>query len=491
VAVGLILPRGRCPVETDGVAVGRGHARLRELRAGIFGCFTRRADALFELCDAMLCASGPVVSPVELSLEPEFRRGHAMVYDALDAGRVDADRLRRVLVEALPEPRPGEPLMFGVDVSPIPRPDPRYVEDLSMVLVRGAGGDRLLPGWPVSVLVGLSWGATSWVDPLEARRIEPGEDHTDVLIAQVDPLLRDLQAAGRCGLGSPPPLVMFDSGYPAAFIAHVLAGRGAQVLGRVRSDRVFYFPAPDPGCPRVGRPARHGARFACADAGTHPEPDVAITAHAERYGRIEVAAWHRLHQALSRSGPWARHPPGQGLPAVAGTVIRISVERLGHGGAPKPIWLFHHAPPGTAIDVDLLWKGYLRRFDQEHFHRFAKVHLGLARPRLLSAPATDRWITLVIAGYAQLRAAAPIVGDQPRPWQKKTTPGTIPTPCRVRAGFRRLRTHLGTPAGAVRATRPGTGRPPGRKNPPKPRVPVYNKSDITLMASLARAATPP
>ena len=54
-----------------------------------------------------------------------------------------------------------------------------------------------------------------------------------------------------------------------------------------------------------------------------------------------------------------------------------------------------------------------------------------------------------------------------------------------------MRQPLGTPAGAVKTVRAGTGRPPGRKNPPKPRVPVYNKSDITLMASLARAATPP
>jgi hypothetical protein len=229
----------------------------------------------------------------------------------------------------------------------------------------------------------------------------------------------------------------------------------------------------------------------CADPATHPEPDVAITAHAERYGRIQVAAWHRPHQALARTGAWADHPAGRALAILEGTVIRVTVEKLPHQGTPTPLWLWHHAPPGTPTEVDLLWKGYLRRFDQEHVHRFAKVHLGLARARLLSADAVERWTAVVIAGHAQLRAAAPLVADQPRPGQRKTAPGAIPTPCRVRAGFRRLRGTLGSPAGAVRATRPGTGRPPGRKNPPKPRVPVYNTSDITLMASLARTATPP
>ncbi|MBS2964798.1 hypothetical protein KGA66_17200, partial [Actinocrinis puniceicyclus] len=147
--------------------------------------------------------------------------------------------------------------------------------------------------------------------------------------------------------------------------------------------------------------------------------------------------------------------------------------------------------PGTPVDVDLLWKAYLRRFDQEHFHRFAKVHLGLARARVLSAQAADRWAALVIAGYAQLRAAAPLVADQPRAWQKKTAAGRMPTPCRVRAGFRRLRGQLGSPAGAAKSVRPGRGRPPGRRNKPKPLRPVYNKSDIALMASRARTAAPP
>jgi len=34
----------------------------------------------------MLCAQGPVRSPVELSVEPEFRRGHGSVCDALAQG---------------------------------------------------------------------------------------------------------------------------------------------------------------------------------------------------------------------------------------------------------------------------------------------------------------------------------------------------------------------------------------------------------------------
>jgi len=486
----LILPRTGCVVESEGGAGGSGVGRLLRLRSDIYRCFTRRADALFELCDAMACAPGAVACPVELSLEPEFRRGHAMVYESLAHGLVDVGRLRRVLVDRLAPAREGEPLMFGVDVTPIPRPDCRYVDGLSMVQVRGAGGDRLMSGWPVSVLVGLCWGTSSWVDPLEARRIRPGGGSSATALAQIEGLLDDLAVTGRWRAGRVAPLVMFDAGYPIVWLAHAVTGRPVQVMGRVRGDRVFYGPAPAPGG-GVGRTARHGARFVCADAQSHPEPDVQITAHAERYGRVRVRAWRGLHQALTRNGAWSGFPAGQALPILPGTLIEINVERLPREAHPKPVWLWHTAPEGTETDVDLLWKAYLRRFDQEHFHRFAKTRLGLAHARLTSAEAADRWNAVVLAAYAQLRAAAPLVADEPRPWQKKTAPGKLPTPCRVRAGFRRLRGHLGTPAGAVKPVRPGTGRPPGRKNPPKPRVPVYNKSDIALMASLARAASPP
>jgi hypothetical protein len=51
-------------------------AGLSGFRDGFYGCLEARADALFELADAVICADGPVTSLVELSLAPVFRRGH-------------------------------------------------------------------------------------------------------------------------------------------------------------------------------------------------------------------------------------------------------------------------------------------------------------------------------------------------------------------------------------------------------------------------------
>jgi hypothetical protein len=70
---------------------------LSRFRAGIYECLTARADALFELAEAAICADGPVTSLVELSLEPVFRRSHGALYDALASGAVDQERLRDLL----------------------------------------------------------------------------------------------------------------------------------------------------------------------------------------------------------------------------------------------------------------------------------------------------------------------------------------------------------------------------------------------------------
>jgi hypothetical protein len=78
----------------------RGHAdanlplaRLGGFRAELHACFTRRADALFELSDALLCAE-PFPSLPHLSLEPVCRRGWGSVYAALARGRIEVARLR-------------------------------------------------------------------------------------------------------------------------------------------------------------------------------------------------------------------------------------------------------------------------------------------------------------------------------------------------------------------------------------------------------------
>lgn len=93
-------------------------AEASRFRAEFYEYLTARRDELFELTDALLCADGPVLSPVDLTLVPEHRRGHGALYGALNHGRIDVDRLRSLLADmALPRFDGGRLVLAG-DVSP-------------------------------------------------------------------------------------------------------------------------------------------------------------------------------------------------------------------------------------------------------------------------------------------------------------------------------------------------------------------------------------
>ena len=94
-------------------------AHLQAFRAALYACFGRRADALFELCDAALTA-GVVPSPAHLSLEPSDRRGWGSLYAALASGEIDVAALRALLAA---HPLADGPAIYAVDVSVWPRCD--------------------------------------------------------------------------------------------------------------------------------------------------------------------------------------------------------------------------------------------------------------------------------------------------------------------------------------------------------------------------------
>jgi DDE superfamily endonuclease len=468
-------------------------AELTGFRQELYRCFTKRGDALMGLADAMLCKAGPVDSPVELCMEPEFGRGHGSVFDCLNGGRIDFAALRAAQIAVLPPPLPGEPMMFAIDQTPLARPDAVYADQMTMVQVRGKGGDKFLPGWKYSIVVGLHWGASSWVDPVEARRLLPGDDDTQVTVAQVNDLLDGLAAAGQRKSGNPPPLICLDSGNNSTAITHALQARDVQLVIRLKSNRRFRG-RPGPRMPGQRGPAkRHGGRLELKAGGQRPAPDLRLARQSDRYGQVEITAWRHMHQELDRSGPFKDWPEGQDLPAVEGTVVRMKAEHLPGGRkASKDMWLWLAGPaePDAGL-IDLAWKAYLRRFDQEHYHRFSKVYLGMDRAHLTSAQATDRWVALALAACTQLRLAAPLVPGSSRPWHKKLQAGQVPSPYRTRLGFPRLGPQLGTPAKPAKSVKPGPGRPEGSRNRPKNRQPVHRKASAKPVKASSAADQAP
>jgi hypothetical protein len=134
-------------------------------------------------------------------------------------------------------------------------------------------------------------------------------------------------------------------------------------MGRLRNDRVMYFPAPERAPGTNGRPSRHGAALKLADPGTWPAPAVTTMTGTARYGTAAAAAWGRVHQRMASRAGWDNHH-GE-LPVVEGTLIRLAVGHLPGDRTPGPLWLWSSRAGTTAAEVNRTWQAFLRRFDLE------------------------------------------------------------------------------------------------------------------------------
>src|SRR5512132_1383576 len=328
---------------------------LAAFRQRWYGCLGRRADALFELTDALLCAPGPVGSLPQLSLEPAFRRGWGSLYGALACGSVDVEATRDLLAAVRPR---GWPLVFAIDQTSWPRCDAETSPQRGIYYhpSRHSAGQPVVAGWCYQWACQLGWDHDSWTAPVDARRIRPAVDPAAATVAQVAALL------GRLGATPQVPLLVFDAGYDPVALTVDLAELRAAVLVRIRSDRVFYADPPQRPPGTTGRPRKHGQRFACQDPATWPAPVAALATTDDQYGQVVVQAWSGLHPKLGRRGRWAAAVVP---PVVRGTVIRVQVSRLPKPSGPvKVLWLWW-AGPGRP-DLDVVWRAYVRRFDVEH-----------------------------------------------------------------------------------------------------------------------------
>jgi hypothetical protein len=426
---------------------------LSGFRREFYGCLTRRADALFEVADAVLCTAGP-----ELSLAGVHRRGHGAMYDALAEGRIDVSRLRMAVAGlVLPRGVDGQ-ISIALDVTPWPRPDAECSPGRLHCYrpCRCDGKRQTIPGWPYQVAAALGGGRSSWTGPLDAVRLGPEDDLNTVTVAQIRGLLARLEQAGQWQGGDPPVLFVLDSGYDIVRLTWLLRDEPVRLLGRVRSGRTFYHPPGKRRGEHPGRPPRHGEVFRLADPATHSTPVEETTGVHERYGTVTARSWSRLHPRPERRGAWAGHP-GQ-LPTVEGSLIHLAVQHLPGNRTPKPVWLWHSDPDATTHEIDRLWRTYLRRFD-------LGTHLPVpqANPRTDPAPPAPPRTSrpLGLDHPRRLHTVTPRPAPHPRPAQ---TLGTAPdTPsAHPRTGPTRLSPH------------PADRRHPGRRtesHPPRPRPP--------------------
>lgn len=179
---------------------------LRAFRSSLYRCFERRADALFELTDALLTA-GPVPSPPHLSLAAIHRRRWGSLYAALSMGRTHKAGLQDLLSRyPLEGGELGCPPIYAVDVSVWPRCDAEASPGRGYYHPsRHSAGQPIVAGWAYQLVAQLGFERDSWVAPVDARRLKPTEDTDEVAVEQARVLIGGLPGSGV------EPIFVFDA----------------------------------------------------------------------------------------------------------------------------------------------------------------------------------------------------------------------------------------------------------------------------------------
>jgi len=218
-------------------------------------CFSKRTDALFELSDAVI-TGGPQPSPVHLSLQHRYRRGWGSLYAALRHRRIDPEHLRTTLSNHPLDPdcRP----VYAVDVSVWSRCDAEASPERGFYYhpSRHSAGQPIVAGWAYQRVAQLGFSRTSWIAPLDVRRVHPTENAYEAAVQQIQSLLDNRRAtlpacASSHSSNQVPvqvPVFVFDAGYEPNQLAEELGNSNshASILVRLRSGRCFYGDPPSP-----------------------------------------------------------------------------------------------------------------------------------------------------------------------------------------------------------------------------------------------------
>ena len=454
--------------------------QLTEFRETLYQYLNKnkRADSVFELIDA-LCSTPSAHSAVELSLSPQFRRGHAALYKAVAACQLTNADIAALAKPVLPPPTLHPYWLFGIDVTAHPRPYAATMSDRTCVYAPTVikGNKPIALGHQYSNLVVLPEHGPGrhvpWVIPLGVERVISLADKELVGAAQ----LRAVLTAADLPFHEALCVEVGDTAYSKP--AYVSANRDLTHLVtvvRARSNRVFYRAgATAPDLQAFGHPLWYGARFDLKDRTTWGTPDEVTTLpFVSRRGhtyQVVIQAWQNcLMRGRIKPTPIPMHH-------YPFTLVRVEVCHA--DGTPvwrHPMWLLvfgERRHQLTAVDV---YQAYRQRYDAEHFFRFGKQKLLVTTFQTPQEDHEETWWRLVQVAYLQLWAARPCAETCPRPWEKALPVKPSLSPSDVQRDFARLVRQFGTPARAPKPRGKAPGWPKGTPRSRRQRHPVIKKT---------------
>jgi hypothetical protein len=426
---------------------------LSAYRTDLYAAFSRAADALMNLNDALLTDTA-AHSFVELTLSPFFVREWSSAYAACKDGLLDRSALRDIRVKYAPRPETGQRLVVAGDASSIARPASKTARDRTYVHESNLpeGCKPVIPGWQFSFVAVVPEDQSSWVYTLDVERIQSQKTPVDVMgeqLIQLVPLL--VQRF----------LFLGDGGYGNVAFLLKTETVACDKLLRLAKNRVLYRAKPPrPDKPGPGRPPEDGAVFRCQDPTTHAAADAHWVGMDAQDQPLEVDRWDGLHFQEARQ--------------IVVSVIRV----IRHGAPdtkrdPKVSWFLFCGQACPALSQ--ISPVYARRYRIEHGFRFKKQDLMWETVRLRTPERFELWTDLVCCAENQLFLARASGLAHRQPWERAHRPLT---PQQVRRGMNRILGELGTPARLPRVRGNAPGRLAGAIIKKAQRFPTVFKSKI-------------
>jgi len=414
-----------------------------QIRHQIWQCFSRSADALFELADAL---TGEVAarSLPELSLSASFRRKWSSVYEALEDGRIDTQRWSSIWTQALLASHEG-PVWISVDSTSIARPEAETSPDRGMIYVCNLPHESrpVNVGWQFSTVMLLPAKRSSWGAILSQRRIQSQQTAVSVAIEQVEHLRPLLPGSVR---------ILADRWYATGAFLLACQRMQVEVLLRLKRNRKLYRPAPVPLKGQRGARRKDGTLFQGSHPETWGEPEQEWKGTDEAGKPMVVQVWHRLHFRQARE--------------VEVSVYRVLRERArGTKRDPRESWFcwMGKAP----LPLEEVAATYRHRFSHEHTYRFLKQDLFWTKARVRTPQQFERWSLLVATAMNYLVLARHVGQACYRPWERRCE---VVTPRQVRRVMPAILAQLGTPA---KEPKPRGKSPGWCKGTPRTRAPRF------------------
>jgi hypothetical protein len=421
-----------------------------DFRQQVYSCFERSRDALFNLCDALVSEPQARSLP-ELSLSPFFERRWPSVYEALQDGRINTERLRAVFVAALLADQPSdEPVWLGLDSSSMERLEADSSADRGMIYVPNLphATKPVSVGWQFSTLMLLPSQPSSWVGILDQQRIRTEQTACEVGIAQLRAVLPHL--TGRV-------ILLADRWYGVGALVRACRELHCSALLRLKRNRKLYRPAPPRQPKQRGAPRKQGALFQGSRPDTQGSADAQWEGLDEQGKRVVVCCWKHLH---FREAPEAE-------------VWVIRVQREGASDSKRDPCLSWFLWTGPAdLPLEQVRPASRQRFSQEHGYRLLKQDLLWTQAHLRTPEQVERWSWIVACACNLLRLSQLLGLAVLRPWESARRPLT---PRQVRRAMPSLLQQLGTPARAPKPRGKAPGWPKGRRRTPAPRFAVVKK----------------